>query len=111
MPYDVRFAMSTIERFEQMLGAGRDSALLRFSLGGEYLKAGAPDRAAEHLAHAVTLDADYSAAWKLYGKALAAAGRDKDAAAAFERGIEVAAARGDKQAAKEMRVFLRRLRK
>ncbi|HET6725320.1 MAG TPA: hypothetical protein VFH85_04880 [Gammaproteobacteria bacterium] len=103
--------MNAAERFEQMLDAGRDSALLRFSLGNEYLKADAPERAAEHLARAVELDPRYSAAWKLYGKAQAAAGRDTEAADTWRRGIEVAESRGDKQAAKEMQVFLRRLQR
>ena len=35
-----------IESLEKMLGGPRDGALLRFSLGNEYLKAGAPDKAA-----------------------------------------------------------------
>jgi len=95
--------------FEKMLAAGKDSALLRFSLGIEYEKAGEHERAAEHLARAVALDPNYTAAWKLYGKALAAAGRGADAEAAYRQGIAVAIARGDKQAEKEMRVFARRL--
>jgi len=92
-----------------MLAAGKDGALLRFSLGNEHLKAGDAARAVEHLARAVALDPDYTAAWKLYGKALTAAGRNEDALAAYRSGIEVAAKRGDKQAEKEMRVFARRL--
>ncbi len=100
-----------LANFERMLAAGKDSALLRYSLGNEYLKAGEAARAAEHLGRAVELDAKYTAAWKLYGKALTAAGRDADALAAYRRGIEVAAAKGDKQAEKEMRVFARRLEK
>ena len=98
-----------LESFERMLAAGKDGALLRFSLGNEHLKAGDAARAAEHLARAVALDPDYTAAWKLYGKALTAAGRNEDALAAYRSGIEVAAKRGDKQAEKEMRVFARRL--
>jgi predicted Zn-dependent protease len=97
--------------FERMLAAGKESALLRHSLGNEYLKLGDPARAVEHLARAVELDPKYTAAWKLYGKALAAAGRGADALAAYRRGIEVAAAKGDKQAEREMRVFARRLEK
>jgi predicted Zn-dependent protease len=103
--------MTAIDNFEKMLAAGRDSALLRFSLGNAYIKKDDPDTAVRHLAHAVELDSDYSAAWKLYGKALAAAGRESEAADAFGRGIEVAEKRGDKQAAREMQVFLRRLNK
>ena len=94
-----------------MLAAGKDTALLRFALGNEYLKAGDAASAAEHLARAVSLDANYTAAWKLYGKALTAAGRSDDALAAYRAGIAVALAKGDKQAEREMRVFARRLEK
>ncbi|MFO1315226.1 MAG: tetratricopeptide repeat protein [Burkholderiales bacterium] len=97
--------------FERMLAAGRDGALLRFSLGNEYLKAGDGTRAAEHLQRAVALDADYTAAWKLLGKALAAAGRPADALAAYRSGIVVAQRKGDKQAGREMEVFARRIEK
>ena len=92
-----------------MLAAGKEGALLRFSLGNEYFKAGDATRAAEHLQRAVALDAGYTAAWKLLGKALAAAGRPEDALAAYREGIEVARRKGDKQAEKEMTVFARRL--
>jgi Flp pilus assembly protein TadD len=102
-------ASPQLENFERMLAAGKDGALLRFALGNEHLKAGDAARAAEHLARAVALDPDYTAAWKLYGKALTAAGRNADAIAAYRTGIEVAGRRGDKQAEKEMRVFARRL--
>lgn len=101
--------MSAIERFEAMLAAGRDNALLRFSLGNEHLKLGEPAKAAEHLRRAVELDPNYSAAWKLLGRALAESGALADALAAYRQGIAVAEARGDKQAAKEMGVFARRI--
>ena len=94
-----------------MLAAGRDGALLRFSLGNEYLKAGEPGRAAPHLAQAVALDPDYTAAWKLLGKALAECGRPAEALAAYRAGIEVAQRKGDKQAGREMDVFARRIEK
>lgn len=103
--------MPSIADFEAMLAAGRDNALLRFSLGSEYLKAGDAAKAAEHLRRAVEHDPKYSAAWKLLGRALAEAGAAEDALAAYRQGIAVAEARGDKQAAKEMGVFARRLEK
>lgn len=103
--------MPSIADFEAMLGAGRDNALLRFSLGSEYLKAGDAARAAGHLRRAVEHDPKYSAAWKLLGRALAEAGAREDALEAYRQGIAVAEARGDKQAAKEMGVFARRLEK
>lgn len=100
--------MGLKENLESMLAAGRDDALLRFTLGNAYL-AEDPARAAEHLERAVTLDPDYSAAWKSYGKALAATGREEDAIEAYRQGIETAKRKGDIQAAKEMGVFLKRL--
>ena len=103
--------MDPVERFEAMLASGRDSALLRFGLGMQYLKAGDPARAAQHLRSAVSQDADYSAAWKLLGKALAESGAPVEAADAYRSGIAAAERRGDKQAAKEMAVFLKRLEK
>ena len=101
--------MSAIANFEAMLAAGRDNALLRYSLGNEYLKHGDPAQAAEHLRRAVEHDPKYSAAWKLLAKALADSNALTEALAAYQQGIAVAEARGDKQAAKEMGVFARRI--
>jgi predicted Zn-dependent protease len=100
-----------ITNFEKMLASGKDGALLRFSLGNEYLKAGDNATAAQHLEHAVKFDANYSAAWKLLGKALAETGRLPEALSAYNQGVEVAEKRGDKQAAKEMTVFAKRIEK
>lgn len=101
--------MATIENFEAMLAQGRDNALLRYSLGNEYLKLGDVAKAAEHLRRAVEHDPNYSAAWKLLGRALTDAERLDEALAAYRQGIAVAEARGDVQAAKEMGVFARRI--
>ncbi|HVS26420.1 MAG TPA: tetratricopeptide repeat protein [Burkholderiales bacterium] len=98
-----------IANLEKMLAAGRDDALLRFSLGNEYLKNGEFAAAAQHLGEAVRHDPLYSAAWKLLGKALTECGKLKDALNAYQRGIEVAEKKGDKQAAKEMQIFARRI--
>lgn len=103
--------MAILDSLEAMLARGQDSALLRYGLGGEYLKLNNHDKAIEHLRKAVTLDAKYSAAWKLLGKTLTEAGHIDEAIKAYEDGIRVAEEKGDKQAVKEMRVFLKRLRK
>lgn len=104
--------MSTpLENFLAMLAKGRDAPLLRFSLGNEYMKLNEPATAAEHLRQAVALDPKYSAAWKLLGKALADSNALPEALAAYRQGIAVAEARGDKQAAKEMTVFAKRIEK
>jgi len=102
--------MDPAARFEALLAQGRDSALLRFSLGMQYLGAD-PARAASHLRRAVEQDPGYSAAWKLLGKALEASGDAAGAALAYASGIAAADAKGDKQASREMGVFLKRLRK
>ena len=92
-----------------MLEQGQDNALIRFSLGNAYFNAKDYEQAVEHLSQALKHDPDYSAAWKLYGKALAAAGRDNEAIIAYQQGIQIAEKKGDIQAAKEMKVFLKRL--
>jgi Tfp pilus assembly protein PilF len=102
-------AASPLSSLLEMLAAGRDDALLRFSVGNEYLKSGDASAAAEHLRIAIKHDRNYSAAWKLLGRALEASEATEDALAAYREGIRVAEARGDKQAAKEMTVFARRL--
>lgn len=99
-----------IESLEKMLNGPRDGALLRFSLGNEYLKADDPARAAKYFQESVDRDSHYSAAWKALGKALADGGLHVEALAAYERGISVAEAKGDIQAAREMTVFAKRLR-
>jgi Tfp pilus assembly protein PilF len=100
-----------IKNLEALLQRGADSAVLRLTLASRYLADGRATQAVEHAEAAVRLDAEYSAAWKALGAAYAAAGRAADARDAYRRGIEVAERRGDAQAAKEMRVFLRRLEK
>ena len=100
-----------ISGLEKLLGTPRDGALLRYSLGLEYAKAGEHERAIEFLREAVRRDPLYSAAWKALGNALRDAGRAGEALEAYRSGIEAARAKGDKQAEKEMAVFARRLEK
>ena len=97
------------QALEKMLEQGTDNALLRYTLGTLCLKQGDLETAAEHLAQAVGQNEQHSASWKHYGKALAGLERNDEAIAAYEKGIAVAEAKGDVQAAKEMRVFLKRL--
>ena len=94
---------------EAMLQQGQDNALLRFTLGNLLYQRQDYAKAELHLSRAVEMNPDYSAAWKLYGRTLAAANKLPEAINAFQQGITIAEQRGDLQAAKEMRVFLRRL--
>lgn len=101
--------MTTLDNLLKLVGTSRDGALLRYSLGNELIKSGDAAQAVVHLRVAVSEDPKYSAAWKLLGKALADAGQPGEALAAYNQGIAVAEARGDIQAAKEMKVFARRI--
>lgn len=100
---------AALRNFERMLASGRDSALLRYSIGNEYAKANEWPAAIDALAEAVALDPTYTAAWKLYAKALDQAGRRAEALDAYRRGIVIARQKGDRQAEKEMTVFARRI--
>jgi Tfp pilus assembly protein PilF len=101
--------VSRAAALEALLAKGQDTALLRFSLASEHLNAGDAAAAVTHLERAVGHDADYSAAWKLLGKAQVALGHTEEARRAFEQGIAAAGRKGDQQAEKEMRIFLKRL--
>jgi predicted Zn-dependent protease len=100
-----------IARLRAQCGGPRDGALLRFSLGNALLAARQLPEAIDELRRAVAFDPQYSAAWKLLGKACLAGDDAAGATAAWTQGIAVARQRGDKQAEKEMAVFLRRLEK
>ncbi|WP_339405630.1 hypothetical protein [Pseudomonas helleri] len=100
-----------LESLEKMLAKGVDNALLRFGLGKGYLDLGDNFKAVEHLQACVAFDPEYSAAWKLLGKAQLAVGDRGAARTAWEQGIAAAQAHGDKQAEKEMTVFLKKLAK
>jgi len=100
-----------VERLEGMLASGQDGAVLRFGLAQALHREGRAADAAHHLREAVAQEPGYSAAWKLLGRVCLDTGHHEAAGDAWRRGIEAAIARGDKQAAREMEVFLRRLAK
>jgi Flp pilus assembly protein TadD len=105
MPQDL------LANLEALLAKGGDGPTLRLALASRYLDAGDPAAAVRHAEAAVQLDPEYSAAWKALGRALTAAGRQAEARNIYERGIDVAERRGDQQAAREMRVFSKRLQR
>ncbi|MDZ5603186.1 hypothetical protein SJI00_10410 [Pseudomonas sp. RP23018S] len=99
------------ESLEKMLAKGVDNPLLRFGLGKAWLDEGNGSEAAQHLVRCVEQDPKYSAAWKLLGKAHQLAGDVAAARKAWEEGVAAAQVHGDKQAEKEMAVFLKKLDK
>jgi len=110
-PQRLMFNSMNIETLKTMLENGQDSLILRFGLAQALLKSKAFDEAIEHLVKALEFDAEYSAAFKLLGKAYAQTGQNTLAIETYEKGIEIAERKGDIQAAKEMKVFLKRLSK
>lgn len=99
------------QALEKMLEQGGDNPLLRYTLGTLCLKAGDAEAAVGHLEAALRQDPGHSASWKQLGRALAGLGRLEEAQTAYKQGIATAEAKGDIQAAKEMKVFLKRLEK
>ena len=100
-----------IASLEKMIAKGQDSAMLRLTLARLLAQTQQWDKAARHLNSALAQDPGYSAAWKELGHAYRSMGQTDAALGAWQKGIEVARSKGDKQAEKEMRVFLRRLLK
>jgi uncharacterized protein HemY len=95
----------------KMTGTSRDSAMLRLTLGRLLHERGDLREAAAHLEAAIAMQADYTAAWKELGKVRRQAADHSGAEAAWTEGIACARRTGDKQAEKEMSVFLRRLQR
>ena len=94
---------------ENMLQRGVDDAMLRYTLGLLCFKQKDYQAAATHLEQALAKNDSHSASWKIYARTLTALERTEEAKEAYEKGISIAEAKGDIQAAKEMKVFLRRL--
>lgn len=99
------------QRLEGLLAAGKDSALLRCTLGKAYLEGQGLDVARSHLLRATELDPGYSVAWKLLGRTLLAMGDVQGARQAWNAGLACAQEKGDAQVLKELGVFLKRLDK
>jgi len=101
--------MTQLDTFKALLEKGNDNELLRYSLGNEYFKQDDFKQSIIHLKKAIEHKPSFSAAWKLYAKALTENKQNDEAIAAYEKGINIAEENGDIQAIKEMRVFLKRL--
>jgi predicted Zn-dependent protease len=102
---------NVVARLRKQIGGPRDGSLLRFSIGNALVAEDKLSEAIVEFRETLNYDPNYSAAWKALGRALNDAGDTDAAIEAYTRGIEVASARGDQQAAKEMQVFLKRLLK
>lgn len=97
------------EVIENMIAAGRDSYEARLAAGQARLKLGHHEQAREHLQRAIAFKPTQTMAWQELGRACLQGGDVQTARQAWQGGIEVAAANGDKQAEKVMGVWLKRL--
>jgi Tfp pilus assembly protein PilF len=98
-----------IESLLKLVGTPRDNSMLRLTLARLLADRSDLEQAETHLRMAIAMDGEYTAAWKELGKVRQLNNDDPGAARAWRQGIEVARAKGDKQAEKEMTVFLRRI--
>ncbi|MDX2478391.1 MAG: tetratricopeptide repeat protein [Gammaproteobacteria bacterium] len=100
-----------IETLQKLLEQGQDNLLLRYGLAQELLNEDQITEAIKNLEKALEFDPTHSASLKLLGKAYATNGDSDKAIEIYTKGIEQAEQKGDIQAAKEMKVFLKRLLK
>jgi len=98
-----------VENLLKLVGTERDSAMLRLTLARLLASREQLEEATAHLEAAVRMDDGYTAAWKELGKLRLRAEDREGAGQAWREGIERARENGDKQAEKEMTVFLKRL--
>lgn len=101
--------MAITDNLEKLLADGQDNAMIRFGLGSAYFNAGRFAEAIPHLKQCIGHDVDYSAAYKLLGKALVKEDQEEEALKVFETGLPIAIAKGDKQTEREINAFLRKL--
>ena len=100
-----------LERFESQLAEGKDSAILRLSIAQQLSTALRFDAAITHLQQALLLNPLYTAVWLALGQAFEKNGDAARAIETYKSGIETAKKNGDKQAERQMGVYLSRLLK
>ncbi|MEE4638598.1 MAG: tetratricopeptide repeat protein [Wenzhouxiangella sp.] len=97
------------EIIENLIAQGRDGYEARLAAGQARLKSGDVEQAITHLERASEFRPDQTMAWQELGRARLEHGDVSGARSAWSRGLQVAAANGDKQAEKVMAVWLKRL--
>jgi Flp pilus assembly protein TadD len=100
-----------VNSLRKLLGTPRDGAMLRLALARLLAGRGECEEAMRHLQEAVSMEPGYTAAWKELGRLRLQAGQPEGAREAWTSGLDQAVRNGDKQAEREITVFLRRLEK
>lgn len=100
-----------LEQFKALAQEEPGDPVVQYGLGSEHLRLGEFAPAAAAFRKTIELQPDYSAAYRELGKALEKLNQRQEAIHTYHRGKEVAEQKGDLQTAKEIEVFLKRLKK
>ena len=95
--------------FKEVLKSDPNDPMVYFGLGQEYMREGKLIEAIEAFENAVRLNPYYSAAYRFLGESLERMDQPSKAKAIYEKGIPIADKQGDLEAAKAMKVFLKRV--
>ncbi|MGQ0815785.1 MAG: hypothetical protein ACT4O1_15220 [Gemmatimonadota bacterium] len=98
-----------IKALHALLDRNPGDARAHFGLAAEYEKLELWDAVVEELQQYLAMTEDEGNAWGRLGKALKHAGRDQEARAAYEKGVEVARAHGHPSMAAEFEGILAEL--
>ncbi len=98
--------MSRIDQLLKLVKLEPGDPLSHYGVGLERINLEQWDQAAEAFGEAIACDPNYSAAYYHKGRAEGQAGRADDARLTLARGLEVAAASGDRKTEAEMRDLL-----
>jgi cytochrome c-type biogenesis protein CcmH/NrfG len=98
-----------LELLRELANEAPDDSTTWFLLGRELLRLGHAGEAVTAFEHVVSVEPDYTAAYRQLGNALEQEKRFEEAAGIYRRGIEVSERTQDLQTGKEMRAFLKRL--
>lgn len=98
------------EMYRQVLEIDADDTLANYGLGTIHLERAEYDQAIDCLEKVLAQDAKYSVAYLALGKAYLALRKQDSARDIFERGIKVAASKGDLMPANQMQSLLSQIR-
>ena len=96
--------------YRQVLEIDADDTLANYGLGTIHLERAEYDQAIDCLEKVLAQDAKYSVAYLALGKAYLALRKQDSARDIFERGIKVAASKGDLMPANQMQSLLSQIR-
>ncbi len=100
---------SRIAMFQEILKMDPNDPVVYFGLGQEYMQGGVYPEAIVAFANAVRCNPNYSAAYRFLGECFEKSNQPHQAKEVYAKGIPIAEAQGDLEAARAMTVFLKRV--